>query len=73
MHENAFGSWAPLAPAGELKCSPRPLATKGPTSKGRWKGKGRRGEGKGRKEREGKRRGGPCLQTFKNIKTFHRP
>jgi len=26
MHTNAFGSWAPLGPAGELKCSLDSLA-----------------------------------------------
>jgi len=41
MHTNAFGSWAPPGPAGELKCSPDSLAAMG-------KGTGKGGERKGR-------------------------
>jgi len=29
MHTNAFGSWTPPRPAGELKCSPDSLAAMG--------------------------------------------
>jgi len=53
MHQNTFDGRAPPGPAGELKCSPDPLAAiRRPTSQGgkesKEKGRKRRGKG-GRK------------------------
>jgi len=55
MHQNAFGGRAPPGPAGELKCSPDPLAAKRGLllrgKDGRERGKGGERRGAERKER----------------------
>jgi len=50
MQQNTFGGQALPRPAGELMCSPRPLATiRGPSSKGKLGGLLIREDGKGGK------------------------
>ena len=56
MHQNAFGGRAPPGPAGELKCSPDPLAAKrGLLPRGK---DGKKGGREGREEEQRGRKGG---------------